>query len=384
MGWTLRGFPQVGSGVSTIADQSESRKILTGNELGAAGAGSAEDRRAEILGMARAGLLQQLFYAIEAELLFGAIIAEPALDDPTGNEQQSGARFHSDGRAVAGGMGKKSQRQARRGELRGSGMVVQQGRSVSSIGIAEGSEFFVVTRNEGRARMHALRVADEPTVESQTELGHGVGFVDVELREQLCANAAEDALGEGKNAAIFFAASGHVEEPEQDALGADAEGIVKVASYALADERGGDFGSFHGREKGWDRLDCRRRFIRTGLKDGAHEHVNEGNVTQREADRKDMAYRTVAELTLSAKVLSKILGQIGLKLTVVGVDGATQGGLGGIALAQALEDALDIAHPIGLVDIGHGREGFGVSHIGLSRVESGETSLESVDRYVLL
>src|SRR3974390_514480 len=55
-----------------------------------------------------------------------------------------------------------------------------------------------------------------------------------------------------------------------------------------------------------------------------------------------------------AVFVGEVSGQIGFELTVVGVDRGAQRGFGGIALAEALQDALYVAHAVGVVDIRHG------------------------------
>ena len=53
------------------------------------------------------------------------------------------------------------------------------------------------------------------------------------------------------------------------------------------------------------------------------------------------------------------------KLAVVGVDGGAKGGFGGTTLADTLQDPLNVAHAVGIVDVGDGSQGFGVGDIGL-------------------
>ncbi len=72
------------------------------------------------------------------------------------------------------------------------------------------------------------------------------------------------------------------------------------------------------------------------------------------------------------------------ELAVVGVDGCAQGGFGGISLAQAFENPLNVAHAVGVVDIGDGGERFGVREIGLGSGELQETSFQNIERNVVL
>src|SRR5271167_831191 len=82
---------------------------------------------------------------------------------------------------------------------------------------------------------------------------------------------------------------------------------------------------------------------------------------------------------LLAVLVGEIPGQVGLELAVVGMDGGPQGGLGGIALADALQDALNIAHAIGVVDVGHCSQRFGVGDVGFSAGETLEASFQSIE-----
>ena len=52
--------------------------------------------------------------------------------------------------------------------------------------------------------------------------------------------------------------------------------------------------------------------------------------------------------------LAEIACQVGLKLSVIGVNGCTEGGFGGISLADSLQDALDITHAISVVNVRNG------------------------------
>ena len=87
---------------------------------------------------------------------------------------------------------------------------------------------------------------------------------------------------------------------------------------------------------------------------------------------------------LFAVPVCEISGQVRLKLTIVGVDGGTEGGLGRIALADALEDALNVAHAVGVIDIGHSSQGLGIGHIGFSAGESIKASLQRIERDIPL
>src|SRR5208282_4319845 len=87
---------------------------------------------------------------------------------------------------------------------------------------------------------------------------------------------------------------------------------------------------------------------------------------------------------LLAVFVGEIAGEVGFELAVIGVNGCAQGGFGGIALAEALEDALNIAHAIGIVDVRYGRQRLGVGDVGLSAGKVLETSFQSVEGDILL
>jgi len=66
------------------------------------------------------------------------------------------------------------------------------------------------------------------------------------------------------------------------------------------------------------------------------------------------------------------------------MDGRSQGGFGRSALAEKLEDALNITHAVGIVDVGNGSQRFGVGDVGLSAGKTLEAAFEGVERNVLL
>ena len=53
---------------------------------------------------------------------------------------------------------------------------------------------------------------------------------------------------------------------------------------------------------------------------------------------------------------------------------------GGVALAEAIEDSLDIAHPVTVIDIRDGSERFTVGEVGLGSVEVHEAAFEDIQR----
>src|ERR1035437_304494 len=87
---------------------------------------------------------------------------------------------------------------------------------------------------------------------------------------------------------------------------------------------------------------------------------------------------------LLAVLVGEIPGQVGLKLAVIGVNRGSQSGLGGIALTDALQDALDVAHAVRIVDEGYSRQRFGVGHIGFTAGEMLEASFQGIERNIAL
>ncbi len=87
---------------------------------------------------------------------------------------------------------------------------------------------------------------------------------------------------------------------------------------------------------------------------------------------------------LIAVLIGEGFGEVGFELGVVGVDGEAESGFGGTTLAEALQDALDVADAVGLVDEGNGGEGFGVGEGGLGAGEIHEAGFEGVEREVAL
>ena len=243
-------------------------------------------------------------------------------------------------------------------------------------------------------------------IDAKTEFCHSVGFIDVGAGEKLDSSTAKDLLRGCEDAAVVVAAAGHVEQTKQHALGADAQGIVEISGNALAHEGGGDVGALdlgkYGRDGlggGGDGVDGVRVKERhrsrargeasTGMDRGQTE--GSGNAAPlfqlaRRADAFDFAQGRLRPPLRGAtrRTYRKVLGQVGLELAVVGMDGRAQGGFGGRALAEELEDALNIAHAVGIVDVGHGGERFGVGDVGLGAGKTLEAAFERVERNILL
>jgi hypothetical protein len=103
--------------------------------------------------------------------------------------------------------------------------------------------------------VYAAGVFDEAAIDAKVEFGHGLGFVNVRAGEQFGSEGAEDFLRGREKTAVLVAAAGNVEQAEEDALGADANGIVEISGNALAYEDGCNVRALDLGKGGWDRLD---------------------------------------------------------------------------------------------------------------------------------
>jgi hypothetical protein len=125
---------------------------------------------------------------------------------------------------------------------------------MSGIGVAKRSELLVVTGNEGRARVDAAAHINQSTIYPKAQFGHGIGFVDVTRRKQLLPDGAEGFLGSDQEATVVLAAAGNVEQPDQNAFRADANGVVEISGDAISDEHGCDVCACDRGEDGWNRF----------------------------------------------------------------------------------------------------------------------------------
>lgn len=166
-----------------------------------------------------------------------------ALNQPAGNEQKSCAFFQADRRGLAGGMREEAQGKSGRGKLGYSSFVANQARGVAGIRITERAEFLVIAGNESGARMDAAAYIDQSTIEPQAKVGHGVGFVDIGFRKKFQSRRTENLLSVDEDVAIILARSGDIEESDEDAFGAGADGVVEVSSHPFTGEDGSDVGA---------------------------------------------------------------------------------------------------------------------------------------------
>ncbi len=106
--------------------------------------------------------------------------------------------------------------------------------------------------------MNAATDVNKTAIETQAEFGHGIGFVDICGREEFRAQSAEDFLRSHEEVAVVFATSGHVEQTNQDALGADSDGVVEISGDPFAYKHSSNVGAIDFREDRWDRFYWRR------------------------------------------------------------------------------------------------------------------------------
>jgi hypothetical protein len=125
---------------------------------------------------------------------------------------------------------------------------------VSGIGVAERSELLVVTGNEGRARVDAAAHINQSTIDPKAQFGHGIGFVDVTRRKQLLPDSAEDFLGSDQEVTVVLAAAGNIEQPDQNAIRADANRVIEISGNPFSDKHGSDVSTCDRREDGWNRF----------------------------------------------------------------------------------------------------------------------------------
>ena len=79
-------------------------------------------------------------------------------------------------------------------------------------------------------------------------------------------SAAKNLLCGREDLLIVLAASGNIEQAEQDPFRAHSQGIVEIAGDSFSVGGGGNLRALNLRKLARDRLQGRRRFGRTGLK----------------------------------------------------------------------------------------------------------------------
>jgi hypothetical protein len=125
---------------------------------------------------------------------------------------------------------------------------------MSGIGVAQSPELFVITGNESGTRVNAAADINQSTIDPETEFRHGIGFVDVRRRKQLQSASAEDLLGSDQEVTVVLAAAGNIEQADQNAFRADANGVVEISGNAFSDEHRSDVGACDRGEDGCNRF----------------------------------------------------------------------------------------------------------------------------------
>jgi hypothetical protein len=128
----------------------------------------------------------------------------------------------------------------------------------------------VIAGDEGGAGTNPFGGLDQATIQEVVEFRHSIGFIDVGTGEELASGIAEDLLSGGEEMAVVLTASSDVEEADENALRADADGIVEIPGDARAGKDGGDVGSLDYREDGRSRLNDDGRLGITGPEQGTH------------------------------------------------------------------------------------------------------------------
>lgn len=175
-------------------------------------------------------------------------------DKSKGNEEKCGTLFQTYGWGFTSGMGKEAEGKSGGWQIGDSRAVADEAGSVSCVGVAKRPELFVVAGDEGGAGMDPTADIDEAAIQAQAEFGHRIGFVDVWTGEELHARGAEDFLRVVENETVVVAASGDIEQSDQNALGTGANGVVEVSGNTLAAEYGSNVGTSDLGEDGGNRF----------------------------------------------------------------------------------------------------------------------------------
>ena len=147
--------------------------------------------------------LQTFFDAVEAEFqVFRFVIFALAFNDSARNQQNRCAFLQTYRGSVGGGVGKKSERQARGYELGNACAVAEKSRGVPGVGIAQRAKPLVVATDERRARVNPRGGFHQAAVEAKAKRGHGFRFVDIGPRKELGSESAKDLLRGRKNELI--------------------------------------------------------------------------------------------------------------------------------------------------------------------------------------
>src|SRR5580658_7023417 len=185
------------------AHQGQGGAVVAPGRVATKSVGCIQDGSAQVASAAGRGGLEKLLDVFEIESLAGRSVVPRAVDYSARNQQQRGAFLHADGRSVAGGVGEESERQAGRSEFGDAAMVAKKAGCVSGIGVAECAELLVIAGDEGGAGVNGFGVVDESAIDAKTELGHGIGFIHVGMREKLGSGVAKDLLCDCEDRAVL-------------------------------------------------------------------------------------------------------------------------------------------------------------------------------------
>lgn len=224
---------------------------------------------------------------------------------------------------------------------------------MARITVAKCAEFLVITSDKCRTRVDPTADVDESAIQAQAEFRHRIGFINICTRKQLRSNRSENLLSMRQNVPVIFAAAGDIKQTDQDALRTSPYGIIEVSGNSLPGEDSRYIGATNLSK------DSRYRFYgRTGdrtrrMEAGEHSRSSSGKLAQeRQRSKQVHQYGNFRFFELFAVFVAKIFGQVRLQLAVVGMDRGTESSFGGISLADALQNALDITHSVGVCDEG--------------------------------
>src|SRR5579863_7137638 len=92
----------------------------------------------------------------------------------------------------------------------------------------------------------------------------------------------------------------------------------------------------------------------------------------------------IGKTVLLAVLIAQIFTEIGLKLAVVGMEGCSKSRFGRTSLTEQLQNSLDVAHAIGVVDVRNRRQRLRVRQVSLGAGEAHETAFQHVKWNIML
>ena len=167
-------------------------------------------------------------------------------------------------------MREDAQRQAAGLQLRDAGIVAQQSRSVTGVGVAHRTQVLVVATDECGTAANSAGNLQDGAVNRMAEPNHRFRLVEVLTCEEIGRKTSKGALSGNEDGARVLSAAGQVEQPEQDPRRAHPQEFVEVAGHALAVVHGGDLCPVQHRHVGMPRIpEAQHSF--PALEQGAHE-----------------------------------------------------------------------------------------------------------------